>query len=111
MNNRIMFLRNTDYTPCGCLAISIDRKSKKLNYQYSVLNPDDRFDRKVARQLALGRLVESPIALPLMRDMDVNMHSISIAVMKHLSKSKAPSRAVKAAKGWLQLSQFMYGDC
>lgn len=101
MNSRIMFLRDANYRPVGCMAISIDSRNHRLNYQYSVLNPVDKFDRKMARHLALGRLVETPITVPLPRNGEVSMHLISECVMAHLAGSNAPSRAVKAAQLWL----------
>lgn len=101
-NTRIMFLRDANDRPVGCLAISVDRRNHRLNYGISVLNPADKFDRKVARQLAIGRLVEVPFTVALKRDEELNMHVISERVMKHVAYgSGAPSRAVKAAKYWL----------
>lgn len=105
-NTRIMYLRDNQYAPVGCVAISIDRRNHRLSYQYSVRNPIDKFDRKLARQLALGRMVEVPIHLPLVRDMETSMHMISEMVMRHLASSNAPTRAVKAAKYWLADSIF-----
>lgn len=107
MNKRIMFLRDSQYRPVGCLAISVDRKSHRLNYQFSVLNPADPFDRKTARVLALGRLLDSPISVPLARGTKVNMHDVSHTVMSHLAKSNAPNRAVRAAKLWLAINQVL----
>jgi len=100
--NRIMFLRDASFRPVGCLAITIDSRNHRLNYQFSVLNPVDKFDRKMARHLALGRLVEAPISVPLPRNGEVSMHLISECVMVHLAESNAPNRAVRAAKLWLQ---------
>ena len=101
-NTRIMFLRDSQYRPVGCVAISVDRRNHRLNYGISVLNPADKFDRKVARQLAIGRLVEVPFAVAFKRDEELTMHVISERVMKHVAYgSGAPSRAVKAAKLWL----------
>jgi hypothetical protein len=108
MKTRIMFLRTVDNTPCGCVAISLDRRNHRLNYQYSVQNPIDKFNRKLARQIALGRLIESPIPIPLIRDMEVNMHMISELVMSHLANSNAPKRAIKSAKQWLDDKDFDY---
>jgi hypothetical protein len=102
-STRIMFLRDANYVPTGCLAINVDRKNHRLSYQFSVLNPADKFNRSVARQLALGRLLEKPIFVPLKRDEEINMHTISQSVMLHLSNSKSPGRAIKAAKFWLML--------
>lgn len=106
MNTRIMYLRDSHYRPVGCVAISVDRKRRTLSYQLSVQNPLDSFDRSLARQLALGRLVDKPINLPYDRKGDLSMHDISTTVMKHIAASKAPSRAVKAAKDWLYDNDF-----
>lgn len=100
---RIMYLRDRNKRPVGCIAVSIDRLRCRAEYQYSVLNPLDDFNRKVARQLALGRLIESPIVLSVSRD--ANMHDISTLVLSDLERrNTAPTRAVKAAKFWLNQS-------
>lgn len=102
---RVMFLRNRQNHAVGCLAITLDRKSNSVDYQYSVLNPLDSFDRKVARHLALGRLLENPISVSVPKD--ATMHDVSRAVMTSLSSSKkVPTRAVKAAKLWLNDARF-----
>jgi len=100
-----MFLRDVKGQPVGCLAIGLDRKKHHAVYQLSVLNPADRFNRKMARHLALGRLMETPVSIPLQRGKDLTKHHISNVVMSHLAKSKAPTRAVKAAKQWLRMAQ------
>ena len=103
MENRIMFLRDPNYQPVGCLAIRINPRTKFVEYQLSVLNPVDAFDRALARQLASGRLTESPITLRV--PANPSMFDISVAVMRDLSNTKsAPSRARKAAKRWLLLN-------
>lgn len=105
MENRIMFLRTKSGSPEGCLAITINQSTKLVEYQYSVINASkDVFDRKTARELAVGRLFENPITVRL-RD-SFTMYNISAAVMKNLSRRKAaPSRAVKAAKLWLKQNE------
>ena len=106
MDYRIMFLRNGASHPIGCLAIQIDRKRSVLSYGFSVLNPADKFDRKVARQLALGRLLESPVSIAPIKA-DANMHEITRSVMKSLIVNrKTPARAVRAAKLWLNFANF-----
>jgi hypothetical protein len=98
---RVMYLRSNEGHPVGCLAILVNRKGAALSYGFSVLNPADKFDRKVARQLALGRLMEAPVTVNVMRE-DLNMHEITRNVMKSLViNRKTPARAVKAAKLWL----------
>lgn len=101
---RVMYLRSVEGRPVGCLAILVNRKGAALSYGFSVLNPADKFDRKVARQLALGRLLEAPVTVEVMRE-DLNMHEITRNVMKSLViNRKTPARAVKAAKLWLSLN-------
>lgn len=103
---RVMYLRSVEGHPVGCLAISIDRKGQVLQYGFSVLNPADKFDRKVARQLALGRLLESPVSIAPIKA-DANMHEITRSVMKSLIVNrKTPARAVRAAKLWLNFANF-----
>ena len=102
MSRRIMYLRSSNGHPVGCIAISVDRNSSSVQYQLSVLNPQDNFDRAVARQLAIGRLVEDPISVRIRKN--ANMHDISLAVMDDIAyngKGLLPSRAIKAAKLWM----------
>jgi hypothetical protein len=97
-----MFLRDRSNQPVGCLAIELTRSRKSAKYQVSVLNPVDKFDRSLARQIALGRLVEDSFTAPLSTK-DVDMNQISTDVMTSLSKNKfVPSRASRAAARWLK---------
>ena len=107
MEHRIQFLRDHAGRPVGCLAIRLNPRTQFVEYQLSTLNPVDRFDRKVARQLALGRLTENPVTLRVPRN--PTMFDISLAVMRDLSNTKdAPNRAVKAAKLWLSQNDFSF---
>ena len=107
MSRRIMYLRSENGHPVGCLAIQLsDGNRTQISYQVSVLNPRDKFNRAVARQLAIGRLVESPIKVNIYTGSShtaASMHDISEAVMTDIaSSSKFPTRAVKSAKLWLR---------
>lgn len=99
-----MFLRNNKEMPIGCLAINID--FGLITYAWSVLNPKDKFDRKLARDIAQGRL-EKALVLELKEAQvrgisNMSMHEISQMVMLHLSyNTSAPTRARKAAALWL----------
>jgi hypothetical protein len=105
MSRRIMYLRSETGHPVGCLAIQLNRHEGQISYALSVLNPRDRFNRAVARQLALGRLVEEPLKVKINRE--ATMHDISEAVMKDIIKFKdAPTRAVKAARLWVRQNGF-----
>lgn len=102
MKSRIQYLKDSHGQLVGCLAIVVDRHSKKILHQVSVCNPVDEFDSKEARLLALTRLIEEPVKLPMPRR-NCNMNTITATVMKSLAQSKsAPSRATKAAKLWLK---------
>lgn len=100
MNRRVMFLRSVDDKPVGCVVINVDRHLKRIEYQVSTLNPLDKFNREVARLLAIGRLVESPFHLWLPNK--AGLHEISRRVMVHMANNKAvPNRSRKAAKNWV----------
>jgi hypothetical protein len=101
---RVMYLRDKNKQPIGCLAIGLTRGNLSVKYQVSCLNPVDTFDRETARLFALGRLVESPFVVSLDGNVP-NMHHISRVVMTDLSHNKlVPSRASRAAKRWLRSS-------
>lgn len=100
-NYRVMYLRSSDGRPVGCVAMLVNRDTGVAQYQLSVLNPADYFDRKVARHLALGRLLEQPKAVSMLKN--ASMHDVSRDVMTALVNGKnTPARALKAAKLWLK---------
>lgn len=107
MNRRVMFLRNADNKPVGCVVINVDRHNKRIEYQVSTLNPLDKFDREVARLLATGRLVEAPFHMWLPNK--AGLHEITRRVMTHIINNKAiPNRSRKAAKNWMSLMNFAF---
>lgn len=111
MSTRIMFLRdrygNNKSNPCGCLAISLvptgaAKARNDIQYQVSILNPVDRFNRAVARQLARGRLQEKPFLISNISG-EATMHDITTVVMEAVATNdKLPKRARKAALNWLK---------
>ena len=101
INRRIMYLRDNSFTPVGCVAISVSKNGKQVRYQCSILNPSDKFERSLARHIALGRLLEKPIRINGW-DGNQNKYEITLAVMYDIVKSKnIPNRAKKAAKNWI----------
>jgi hypothetical protein len=99
-NLRVMYLRSSNGAAVGCLAFSVDRATNKATYQLSVVNPLDTFNKGVARHLAVGRLIETPVTVNVASA--VNMHDVAKSIMRNMLKNKtAPSRALKAAKHWL----------
>jgi len=100
-NRRVMYLRDERYNPVGCVAISLTKNRQTVRYQLSVVNPVDKFERSLARHIALGRLLENPIRLKGFSGEQDN-HDITRAVMQSILQSKtAPARARKAARLWL----------
>lgn len=104
MSTRIMYLRDATSRPVGCVAIQLDSfSSDHVDYQLSVLNPHDNFDRALARKIAEGRLELHPMSVKLSKPL--NMHTISEAVMTAIAGDKnAPSRARRAADRWLRVT-------
>lgn len=92
-----MFLRDERNFPVGCIAMH--REGAYISYQLATLNPADRFDRKIARQVALGRLVERPIKVAIFEDSMIKiMRSIMVDIANATS---TPNRSKKAATRWL----------
>jgi hypothetical protein len=104
---RIMYLRNEKYMPIGCVAISLNKDRTQVRYQLSVVNPHDEFEKSLARQIALGRLIEMPVRLNGFSGQQ-NNQQITFAVMNHILKSKTtPTRAKKAARNWLTFNDLL----
>lgn len=101
---RYIYLRDTKRQPVACLAILYSAKNKKVAYGLSVLNPQDRFNRKVARELAAGRLALYGNYLDLSEVPEINCHVITRRILTDLltwEHEELPGRARKAAKRWL----------
>lgn len=106
MNTRITYLRDVKGQPVGCLAIGPITPNGKLghqvSYNLSVLNPSDKFDRKIAREIATGRLGKNPECHTVPVPENADMHMITRSVMVDIIDSKSmPTRAIKAAKLWV----------
>jgi hypothetical protein len=123
-NIRYVYLRDKEMFPIGCVAIKLNREIGYLEYQVSTVNPVDRkhpitgkslpFNRSVAKHLALGRLIEGGLCVRM--SPTANMNQVSTLVMTDLStmyhpthKGDIPTRAIKAAKLWLQRNKKTQG--
>lgn len=101
---RYIYLRDLKKQPVACIAVAFDRKRSTVSYNLSVLNPLDRFDRDVARDLAVGRLCRDPVKLDLSDTNEINSHVITRSILKDMlswDTDLLPSRARKAGKRWL----------
>lgn len=115
-----MYLRDEHRNPIGCVAIWLHRKKEYLEYQVSVVNPVDRvdplsgksvpFNKNMARDLALGRLVSQGLLVRM--DGNATMNEITHIVMGDIAKQpvplfpgEIPNRAIRAAKLWLKTNR------
>ena len=108
-NVRVMYLRDRTFNPIGCVVVKVQPGALNgtpatFEYDFSVMNPLDRFNRAFARNVAEGRLEKSANASSAFFAA-TSGHDIMAGVMKHLSDNPhAPTRAKKAAKLWLSYS-------
>lgn len=106
MEHRIQYLKDENGRYVGCIALQerVAHKGSKtvlVEYRISTVNPTDTFDKDVARQLAIGRLIEAPFTVRVRAH--ANMYEISSVIMKDIAAdSAAPSRTRRAAKHWLR---------
>ena len=103
---RYIYLRDSKKAPQACIAVLYSPKNKRVAYGLSVLNPQDRFNRKVARELAAGRLAlyGNEYHLDLSEAPEINCHVITRSILIDLltwEHDQLPGRARKAAKRWL----------
>ncbi len=111
MNPRIVYLRNDAGVPVGCVAMKFLPESGIVRYQISVQNPIDKFNRSLARTIALGRLDVNWYSASC-QDPCASVHKYTYVVMQHIvSHSKSyPKRAVKAAKQWINFVDSIWSD-
>jgi len=120
-NLRFMYVRDANWEPIGCLAITINRSKNRAEYGLSMRNPKDayddynrrvRFDRKFAQKLAqINMDFRDPHGDPkrVFIPSNATMHDITESVLKDIvARGTAPSGAVKFAKGWLRAVGVFY---
>ena len=106
----VMYLRarasfpHTKGQPVGCIVYDNDGNSK-VNWQISILNPVDHFNRELSRSLAIGRFVERPYTIIV--NSPHTKHDTIRAILNEIAADHAmPSRARKAAQLWLRTNMF-----
>lgn len=101
---RYMYVRDKNRNPVGVLVMK--RRQGGLDYQFSVLNPADDFDRDIGKRLALEALTVNPYSVTMSDNRENDSgHKFSELVMTDISKYKnkqAPTRVVKFARSWLR---------
>ena len=100
MSTKIMYLRDVNRKPFGCVAMAADHETKQVKYQFSVLHPNDTFEKELAKKIATGRLLKKPHNVSFAGE---TSHDIIKAVMQDLSSEACTSaRARESATNWLQ---------
>jgi len=103
-NYRFLFLRANFFKrtkQIGCVVFSHDETEGLVQFQVSVAHPNDDFNKGHARQLALGRLIETPLSTYVPTSSSI--HEVTRIVMKSLSRDDfVPSRARRSAVAWLK---------
>lgn len=97
---QVEWLRDSVQNVFGCIAVK--RAGRKVNVGVSLRHPEDQFSPVLAKQLAIGRMIDSPISVePIhLYDRVDSMYS----AMKALAKSKDVSTSVRrAARRWISL--------
>lgn len=96
MRHIIHFVRNEKGMPVACLAFrdtfSNDNRCY-VEYGYSVHNPADNWNRKLARQIAIGRMIESPIRIE--GNPDWNINNLIERILDDLQGRNIPKRLLK----------------
>lgn len=97
---RYFYLRDEKNFPIGCIAMDLDFGT--ISYGLSVLNPVDKFNRRLAKTIATGRMKFNE--KPTMHfGGKVSMHMVTKSVMESISRdATSPARARKAARNWLR---------
>jgi hypothetical protein len=111
MNEKIMFLRDKNRTPIACIALLIVDNKTKIRYQLSTCHPSDRFNKSLARHIALGRLVEKPYVITGLNGTE-NMNQIHSLIMNNIiNNSEAPGRARRNANKWFNYKYLNCNNC
>jgi len=98
--HQIFYLRDRNGQPVGCLAY-VHFNDGQVDYQLSFLNPRDKFNREVARTIAIGRLIETPLTINVRKSH--SRHDSIRSILNVVRKdSSIPSRARRAASLWLR---------
>lgn len=103
---RFVYLRDKRDQPISCIAVSYDKEDKKISFAISTLNPKDKFNKKLGREVAEGRLIKTPYTIVLTKESsEITAHYITRCILEDLnmwSEGTLPARTRKAALRWLE---------
>lgn len=88
---RVFYIRDSRTQPIGCLAYR--REGDTVRFAASFLHPNDAFDRRRARLIALGRLRVKPLEIVIIDECD---RPLSVALTRLLARADTPFRIKQA---------------
>ncbi len=106
--------------PLACLAFrdyfscyDSNESTSTIEWGISIVNPQDRFSKKLARQIAIGRMVESPCIIKAnFYDKAPNISNLITEIMSNLSVNKEmPKRITRRASKILKSLHKLQNDC
>jgi len=112
MANRHFYLR--DFTkenkhPVGCVAIEVRPETNEIRYAFSACSPLDKFNSRVARDKATGRLVSHPIVINCKvpeKGYEITQKVMEDIISKNTNQEQGRSfLAYDAAQQWLNRSE------
>lgn len=101
MKQRYMYLRNRKNFPVACVATKLNCKENKIEYGFSVHNPEDQFDKRVARAEADKRLLNNTFSAEWSPDFSAHENTKSV-LNDLLKQDNIPLMLRVAAKSWLK---------
>lgn len=93
VTHHIHYIRNSKGLPIGCIAfrdVFGPNDEIYVEYGFSVRNPSDSWNRSLARQIAIGRMIEQPFRIA--SDPDWNVTRIIEEINLDLPTRKVPTR-------------------
>lgn len=101
---RIFYIRNSKNVPVGCIAM--ERVSGGFSFGVSTHNPADKFNRAIAREIAVGRFNKSALLMEILpREFDRNKTQKALMTLfrtKLMEDTRIPNRLCVALKATRQ---------
>lgn len=95
------WLRDSSQKVVGCIAAK--KRDKNVIVGYSLRHPTYGFDPNLARQLAIGRMIDDPIKVDSLRLYDLRVDAMFSAMLSMASNKNVSSSVRRGARRWISL--------
>ena len=100
MDHKIIYIRNSNRTPVGCIAYKRDRDKNTILLGFSFCHSRDSFDKRIGRLIATQRLQKKPYTLNyvIFNEYDSQIHTndlLSIALTRAANEGVIPNSYFK----------------